>query len=41
MVRAFLIGAGATRAQYPRAPVSSDFFKLLNNRPTKTLFNDR
>ena len=30
MVRAFLIGAGATRAQYPQAPLNSDFFVMLN-----------
>jgi len=29
MVRAFLIGAGATRAQYEKAPLNHDFFKLL------------
>ena len=30
MTRAFLIGAGATRAQYPQAPLNSDFFAKLN-----------
>ena len=30
MVRAFLIGAGATRAQYDKAPLSADFLKLLS-----------
>ncbi len=29
MTKAFLIGAGATRAEYPDAPLTSDFFKLL------------
>lgn len=29
MVRAFLIGAGATKAQYPDAPLSADFFEKL------------
>lgn len=29
MARAFLIGAGATRAQYDKAPLSADFFKIL------------
>lgn len=29
MVRAFLIGAGATRAQYQTAPLNSDFFRIL------------
>lgn len=35
MVRAFLIGAGATKAEFPNAPLSNDFFKkILNvNRP--------
>lgn len=30
MVKSFLIGAGATRAQYSNAPLNSDFFKQLN-----------
>lgn len=30
MTRAFLIGAGATRAQYDKAPLSSDFFEKLS-----------
>jgi hypothetical protein len=29
MARAFLIGAGATKAQYDNAPLSADFFKIL------------
>jgi hypothetical protein len=29
MVKAFLIGAGATRAQFPNAPISDDFFESL------------
>ena len=38
MTKAFLIGAGATRAQYSEAPLSADFFEKLRegNRP---LFN--
>ncbi|MFA5795116.1 MAG: hypothetical protein WC980_08670 [Candidatus Brocadiia bacterium] len=32
MSRAFLIGAGATRAEYPGAPLSDDFLKLLGGR---------
>lgn len=32
MIRAFLIGAGATRAQYETAPLNSDFFRLLDGR---------
>ena len=31
MVRAFLIGAGATRAQYDTAPLNSDFFMKLDS----------
>ena len=29
MSKAFLIGAGATKAQYPDAPLNNDFFKLM------------
>ena len=32
MTKAFLIGAGATRAEYEKAPLSADFFKQLKNR---------
>ena len=32
MARAFLIGAGATRAQYLHAPLTSDFFRKLYDR---------
>lgn len=31
MARAFLIGAGATRAQYPKAPLSADFLQRLRD----------
>ncbi len=42
MARAFLIGAGATRAQYPEAPLSDDFFKKLAdvNRNLYKFMND-
>lgn len=30
MIRAFLIGAGATKAQFPNAPLSNDFFEKLS-----------
>ncbi len=32
MSRAFLIGAGATKAQYQNSPLSDDFFLLLDNK---------
>lgn len=38
MVRAFLIGAGATKAEYLEAPLSNDFFGILK-KTNKPLFN--
>jgi len=38
MVRAFLIGAGATRAAYPKSPLCNDFFYRLN-RDFPNIFN--
>ena len=32
MSRAFLVGAGATKAQYQNSPLSDDFFLLLDNK---------
>ena len=32
MVRAFLIGAGATKAQYTETPLTSDFFRKLKDK---------
>ena len=36
-VRAFLIGAGATKAQYSESPLSSDFFKILERYSNRGL----
>ena len=36
MTRAFLIGAGATKAQYDRAPLNDNFFNLI--KPEKKIF---
>lgn len=32
MVKAFILGAGATCADFPNAPLDSNFFKLMNSR---------
>ena len=39
MARAFLIGAGATKAQYNEAPLSSNFFEILSDK-NKQLFDE-
>lgn len=39
MRRAFLIGAGATKAQYPEAPLANDFFRRLYTK-SRPLFEE-